>query len=81
MFTAQLEFAVQMACESCADKVRTALESKPGKKSSKGLTELYEIAQIRVYVLHVQQFLLFTNSSSLLKCVRADDLIASDRRL
>uniref|UniRef100_A0A673BWR4 Copper chaperone for superoxide dismutase n=2 Tax=Sphaeramia orbicularis TaxID=375764 RepID=A0A673BWR4_9TELE len=30
---AKLEFAVQMTCESCADKVRAALEGKPGVKS------------------------------------------------
>ncbi|XP_040887791.1 copper chaperone for superoxide dismutase-like isoform X1 [Toxotes jaculatrix] len=29
----KLEFAVQMTCESCADKVRAALEGKPGVKS------------------------------------------------
>ncbi|XP_035530906.1 copper chaperone for superoxide dismutase-like isoform X1 [Morone saxatilis] len=29
----KLEFAVQMTCESCADKVRAALEDKPGVKS------------------------------------------------
>lgn len=28
----QLEFAVQMSCESCADKVRAALEGKPGER-------------------------------------------------
>lgn len=31
----QLEFAVQMTCESCADKVRAALEGKPGNIVSK----------------------------------------------
>uniref|UniRef100_A0A8C6UPF5 Superoxide dismutase copper chaperone n=1 Tax=Neogobius melanostomus TaxID=47308 RepID=A0A8C6UPF5_9GOBI len=31
--TAKLEFAVQMTCESCANKVRGALEGKPGVKS------------------------------------------------
>ncbi|XP_042258333.1 copper chaperone for superoxide dismutase [Thunnus maccoyii] len=30
---AKLEFAVQMTCESCADKVRAALEGKPGVQS------------------------------------------------
>ncbi|XP_051284884.1 copper chaperone for superoxide dismutase [Dicentrarchus labrax] len=29
----KLEFAVQMTCESCAEKVRAALEDKPGVKS------------------------------------------------
>ncbi|XP_073331002.1 copper chaperone for superoxide dismutase [Pagrus major] len=29
----KLEFAVQMTCESCADKVRAALEDEPGVKS------------------------------------------------
>ncbi|XP_018532686.1 copper chaperone for superoxide dismutase [Lates calcarifer] len=29
----KLEFAVQMTCESCADKVRAALEGKPGVQS------------------------------------------------
>ncbi|CAJ1085958.1 copper chaperone for superoxide dismutase-like [Xyrichtys novacula] len=29
----KLEFAVQMTCESCADKVRAALENKPGVQS------------------------------------------------
>lgn len=29
----QLEFAVQMTCESCADKVRAALEGKPGESA------------------------------------------------
>ncbi|XP_044040953.1 copper chaperone for superoxide dismutase-like [Siniperca chuatsi] len=29
----KLEFAVQMTCESCADKVRATLEGKPGVKS------------------------------------------------
>ncbi|KAK7909931.1 hypothetical protein WMY93_014615 [Mugilogobius chulae] len=31
--TAKLEFTVQMTCESCANKVRGALEGKPGVKS------------------------------------------------
>ncbi|CAK6976556.1 copper chaperone for superoxide dismutase [Scomber scombrus] len=31
--TAKLEFAVQMTCESCAEKVRAALEGKPGVQS------------------------------------------------
>ncbi|KAM7366414.1 hypothetical protein PAMP_015853 [Pampus punctatissimus] len=31
--TAKLEFAVQMTCESCADKVRAVLEGKPGVQS------------------------------------------------
>ncbi|XP_008426123.1 copper chaperone for superoxide dismutase isoform X2 [Poecilia reticulata] len=30
---AKLEFAVQMTCESCAEKVRAALEGKPGVQS------------------------------------------------
>uniref|UniRef100_A0A667XRP6 Superoxide dismutase copper chaperone n=2 Tax=Myripristis murdjan TaxID=586833 RepID=A0A667XRP6_9TELE len=32
-FTFSLEFAVQMTCESCANKIRAALEGKPGVKS------------------------------------------------
>lgn len=32
----QLEFAVQMTCESCADKVRAALEGKPGERACRG---------------------------------------------
>lgn len=32
VFAMQVEFAVQMTCESCADKVRTVLQGKPGKK-------------------------------------------------
>ncbi|XP_010745782.3 copper chaperone for superoxide dismutase [Larimichthys crocea] len=31
--TAKLEFAVQMTCDSCADKVRAALQDKPGVTS------------------------------------------------
>lgn len=31
VFVLQVEFAVQMTCETCADKVRDALQGKPGR--------------------------------------------------
>lgn len=32
-FVLQVEFAVQMTCDGCADQVRAALQGKPGIKT------------------------------------------------
>ena len=49
----QLEFAVQMTCESCAEKVRAALEGKPGEEEQVFvINDLREAADsVCVYVI------------------------------
>ncbi|XP_007563647.1 copper chaperone for superoxide dismutase isoform X1 [Poecilia formosa] len=65
---AKLEFAVQMTCESCAEKVRAALEGKPGVKSvSIDLSKELVLVEAALTSTEVQSLIESTGRRAVLK--------------
>uniref|UniRef100_A0A3Q3WHP2 Superoxide dismutase copper chaperone n=1 Tax=Mola mola TaxID=94237 RepID=A0A3Q3WHP2_MOLML len=62
-----MEFAVQMACESCADKVRTALESKPVKSVSIDVSKEEVLVESALTSAEVQALIESTGRRAVLK--------------
>ncbi|XP_023136180.3 copper chaperone for superoxide dismutase [Amphiprion ocellaris] len=70
----KLEFAVQMTCESCAQKVRAALEGKPGVKSvSIDVSKEAVLVESALTSVEVQALIESTGRRAVLKGIGASE--------